>query len=82
MQLASNLSLLMGKYRYSIQDVHEKTGLARRTISTLYNDKATRIDFSTIEKLCQLFDCGINHLFILCNDKKHPLHIAAKENMQ
>ena len=82
MQLASNLSLLMGKYRYSIQDVHEKTGLARRTISTLYNDKATRIDFSTIEKLCQLFDCGINHLFILCKDKKHPLHIAAKENMQ
>jgi putative transcriptional regulator len=82
MQLASNLSLLMGKHRYSIQDVHEKTGLARRTISALYNDKATRIDFSTIEKLCQLFDCGINQLFILCDDKKQPLHIAVKENMQ
>jgi len=82
MQLASNLSLLMGKHRYNIQDVHEKTGLARRTISALYNDKATRIDFSTIEKLCQLFECGINHLFILCNDKKQQLHITVKENTQ
>jgi putative transcriptional regulator len=82
MQLASNLSLLMGKHRYNIQDVHEKTGLARRTISALYNDKATRIDFSTVEKLCQLFECGINQLFILCDDKKQQLHIAVKENTQ
>jgi putative transcriptional regulator len=81
MQLTSNLSLLMGKYRYSIQDVHERTGLARRTISTLYNDKATRIDFSTIEKLCQLFGCEINQLFIFCDDKKQQLH-SVEDNTQ
>jgi len=80
MQLASNLSLPMGKYRYSIQNVHERTGLARRTISTLYNDKTTRIDFLTIEKLCQLFGCRINQLFILCDDKKQQLNISLKEN--
>lgn len=65
MQLESNLSTLMGKHRYTIQDVHEKTGLSRNTISSLYNDKATRIDYSTIVKLCQLFECGIEQLFIL-----------------
>ena len=63
MQLQCNLSVLMGKYRYRIQDVHEKTGLARKTISTLYNDKATRIDYLTVEKLCELFNCGIEQLF-------------------
>ena len=63
--LQCNLSLLMGKHRYKIQDVHERTGLARKTISTLYNDKATRIDFSTVEKLCLLFDCGVEQLFTL-----------------
>jgi len=57
----------MGKHRYTIQDVHEKTGLSRNTISSLYNDKATRIDYSTIVKLCQLFECGIEQLFILNN---------------
>ena len=68
MQLQCNLSVLMGKYRYKIQDVHEKTGLARKTISALYNDKATRIDYLTIEKLCELFDCGIEQLFGFLNE--------------
>jgi len=62
MSVHSNLSTLMGSCRYSIKDVHEKTGLSRNTISNLYNDKTTRIDFETIYKLCILFDCGVEDL--------------------
>lgn len=58
------LSTLMGKERYSIQDVHVKTGLARSTVTQLYHDKAKRIDYDTVEKLCALFNCEINDLFI------------------
>lgn len=58
------LSTLMGKYRYTIQEVHEKTGLSRNTISNLYNDKATLVDYETVEKLCSLFSCQINDLFV------------------
>ena len=61
------LSTLMGKCRYSIQDVHRKTGLARSTVTQLYHDKATRIDFETIEKLCTLFNCNIADLLELEN---------------
>lgn len=57
-----NLSMLMGKYRYSIEDIHQKTGLARKTISNLYNDKATRIDFHTMEKLCTALNCSVDEL--------------------
>ncbi len=60
-----HLSTLMGKKRYSIQDVHMKTGLARSTVTQLYHDKATRIDYETIEKLCALFGCEITDLFEL-----------------
>lgn len=60
-----HLSTLMGQSRYSIQDVHTKTGLARSTVTQLYHDKATRIDFETIEKLCYLFNCEINDLLEL-----------------
>ena len=67
MQIKCNLSTLMGKNRYSIKEVHEKTGLARGTISNLYNDKATRIDFETIRKLCILFDCDIGALLSFDN---------------
>ena len=64
-KLKSNLSTLMGKHRYSIEDVHDLTGLSRGTVSSLYNDKASRIDYKTIEKLCDLFHCDINSLFEL-----------------
>lgn len=60
-----NLSTLMGKSKYSIQDVHIKTGLSRSTISALYHDKATRIDFETIERICTLFECQIGGLLEL-----------------
>ena len=63
--MQTNLSALMGKKRYSIQDVHERTGLSRATISMLYHDRATRIDFDTVEKLCNLFECSLDELFTL-----------------
>lgn len=64
MSIHCNLSELMGKFRYTIQEVHEKTGLSRTTISTLYNDKVKRIDYETIEKLCRLFGCVVGDLIV------------------
>ena len=67
MSIHCTLSTLMGKHRFSIQDVHEKTGLSRNTISNLYNDKASRIDYDTAAKLCELFDCNMNDLYEINN---------------
>lgn len=55
----------MGKNRYSIEDVHKKTGLARSTISTLYHDRAKRIDFDTLTSLCSLFKCDVQAIIEL-----------------
>lgn len=66
MSVHCNLSTLMGKKRYSIQDVHILTGLSRSTVSSLYNDKVTRIDFDTLEKLCLLFECSAGELLEVC----------------
>jgi len=65
MQVRCRLSTLMGREKYQIQDVHEKTGLSRMTVSKLYNEKSTRIDFDTILKLCQLFNCEVGELLYL-----------------
>ena len=54
-----NLSKLMGIHKMTIQDVHEKTGLNRATISNLYHEKVNRVDFETMEKLCKLFNCQV-----------------------
>lgn len=69
MRLHCKLSVLMGENRFSIEDVHKKTGLSRTTISNLYNDKATRIDFETIVKLCRLFNCELNRLLCIENNQ-------------
>ena len=66
-RIKCNLSTLMGTKRFSIQDVHEKTGLSRGTISSLYNDRATRIDYETIAKLCSLFRCDVGGLLSYCS---------------
>lgn len=68
-----NLSKLMGIHKMSIQDVHEKTGLNRATISNLYHEKARRIDFETMDKLCKLFNCqaGPGELFEFIPEDKN-----------
>lgn len=62
MAIISKLSILMGTKRYNIQDVYEKTGLARSTIANLYHDKTQRIDYDTLDKLCKLFECSVGDI--------------------
>jgi len=52
----------MGKYRYNMGHVHEKTGLSRTTISNLYHDRMERIDYVTLSKLCELFNCPVGDI--------------------
>ena len=67
-----NLCILMGKARFTIEDVHRKTGLSRLTVKNLYHDSSKRVDYRTIEKLCSLFDCRIDELFTVegCPNEK------------
>jgi putative transcriptional regulator len=58
-----NLSILMGKEKMNIQDVCNATGLARNTVGNLYRDTATRVDYNTIDVLCELFQCEVSELF-------------------
>ena len=62
MAIRCKLSTLMGEKRYNIQDVFEKTGISRSTISDLYHDKKQRIDYNTLDKLCELFECSASDL--------------------
>lgn len=52
-----NLSTLMGSQRLKITDLHEKTGMARDTISSLYNEKAKGVTFDVLIKLCAALNC-------------------------
>jgi putative transcriptional regulator len=65
MVVRNNLRVLMAKHYLTIQDVHEKTGLSRTTISKLYNETSSKIGLDTIAALCTLFNCEVNDLLYL-----------------
>ena len=69
MAVHSKLSVLMGEKRYNIQDVFERTGLSRGTISNLYHDKMQRIDYETLNKLCELFNCSVGEVLEFTKEK-------------
>lgn len=69
MAIRCKLSALMGENRYNIQDVYEKTGLSRGTISNLYHDKMQRIDYDTLGKLCKLFNCTVGDILEYYTEK-------------
>lgn len=56
------LSRVMGDRRKNIQKVAEETGLSRNTVSMLYNEKAKRVDFETLDKLCTCLGCDITDI--------------------
>lgn len=65
MVVKNNLRVLMAQHKLSMQDVHERTGLSRTTISKLYNEQSAKIGFDTIIELCKLFDCEVADLLYL-----------------
>ncbi|TEB05864.1 hypothetical protein Psch_02906 [Pelotomaculum schinkii] len=63
MEIKCNLSTIMGSRRLKIVDLHNLTGIARDTISSLYNEKAKGITFEVMAKLCAALDCQPGDLF-------------------
>lgn len=62
MALRCKFAELLGKNKEKISDVHRSTKINRNTLTALYNETATRIDFKTIEKLCAHFGCEVGEL--------------------
>lgn len=58
-----HLSRLMGEKKMKVIDVARETGLHRNTVTLLYKETATRVDFETVNKLCELFECQVSDLF-------------------
>jgi len=53
----------MGERKLKIADVSRSTGLHRTTITSLYYERASRIDLDAIDALCRYFECTVAELF-------------------
>lgn len=63
--LKMNIKQIMTEQKISIQDLHEKTGISRNTISLLYNNKSKGIQFDTLTRLADALGVEfLDELFI------------------
>lgn len=57
-----HLSKLMGERKLKIADVARAIDVHRNTITLLYYEKAKRIDFEVLDKLCKFFNCKVEDI--------------------
>lgn len=53
----------------SINQLSNETGITRKTLTRIYNDESNQLDFGTIAKLCDFFDCDLSDLLYLDKDE-------------
>ena len=58
------LSEMMGKRKLKIADVARETGLPRSTVTALYKETAERVELSTVDALCDFFNCEVGDLLV------------------
>ncbi len=67
--LENRFSKLLGEKRLDRRDIVKITGLDNHTVKKIYDDKITRIELNTLEKLCYALECDTNDIFKYWPDK-------------
>ena len=58
----------MGVKKLKISDVVRDTGINRSTVTRLFHERTTRIDFETLELLCKYLGCEVGELLEVTDD--------------
>ena len=64
----------MAEKRLRVADVVRATGMSKSTLHKLYNDESSRIDFETIDKLCEFLEVNVGDLFEYKPNKQASMH--------
>ena len=65
-----HLSRLMGERKLRIADVARGAGVQRNLVTLLYYERAKRVDFESLERLCQFFGCAVGEFLELGQPSK------------
>ena len=64
MGIIVNLDVMMAKRKIGLGDLAKEVGITNANLSTLKNNKAKAIRFSTLEKLCEVLECQPGDLLV------------------
>lgn len=52
--ISCNLPVLLAERRLRVADLVRMTNISKSTLHRIYNDETTRIEFDTLNKLCEV----------------------------
>ena len=86
MPIRNRIRALMGERetktgrRVTAKAICQATGVTERTLSRLINNETARVDFDTLERLCEYFNCQPGDILIrLPNDIEAEGRSAVRE---
>jgi putative transcriptional regulator len=66
-----NLPVLLAERRLKVSDAVRATGISQSTLHKLYHAQTSRIDFETLDKLCEFLNVEIGDLLTYAPNKKN-----------
>ncbi|MUG33331.1 helix-turn-helix domain-containing protein [Psychrobacter sanguinis] len=73
--IVNHLPTLLAERRLKVADAVRATGISKTTLHKIYNDQSSRIDFDTIDKLCEFLEVEVGDIFEYVPD-------AEKQNLE
>ncbi|MGO1623582.1 MAG: helix-turn-helix domain-containing protein [Psychrobacter sp.] len=61
--IINHLPTLLAERRLKVADAVRATGVSKTTLHKIYNDQSSRIDFETIDKLCEYLEVEVGDIF-------------------
>jgi len=68
--IINHLPTLLAERRLKVADAVRATGVSKTTLHKIYNDQSSRIDFDTIDKLCEYLEVGVGDIFEYVEENK------------
>ncbi|SPX81693.1 helix-turn-helix domain-containing protein [Moraxella ovis] len=72
--ILNKFAVVLAEKRLRVADVVRATGMSKSTLHKLYNDESSRIDFETIDKLCEFLEVNVGDLFEYKPNKQASMH--------
>lgn len=57
--IKSNLPVLLAERRLKVADLIRMTDISKSTMHKIYNDQTTRIDFDTMDRICEALEVNV-----------------------
>jgi len=69
--ITCKLNMLLAERRMSVADLHRETKISRTLLYLMFNDELSRIDMSSLDKLCDYFDCQISDILVFSKNEQN-----------